>query len=102
MPRLQNDRFFLVPGDKNVSVLGNTIPFDKFVFYVTPEEWNQFLQVESKASKGQQLTETEYMPLVPMLETLPQQGLDNSVRQVIIIDGDIPNLFTRPKLWHFR
>lgn len=102
MPRLQNGRFFLVPGDKNISVLGNTIPADRFVFYITPEEWAQFLQVDAKASKGQQLTEAEFMPLVPMLETLPQQGLDNSVRQVVIIDRDIPHLFIRPKLWTFR
>ena len=102
MPRLQNDRFFLVPGDKNVSVLGNVIPADSFVFYVTPEEWAQFLLVDEKGMKGQQLTEADFMPIVPMLETLPQQGPDNSVRRIIIIDRDIPNLFTRPKLWSFR
>jgi hypothetical protein len=102
MPKLVNERFFLVPGDKNVSVLGNTIPFDKFVFYVTPEEWAQFLQIDAKASKNQQLTEAEFMPLVPMLETLPQSGPDMMLRKVIIIDRDIPNLFTRPKLWTFR
>jgi hypothetical protein len=102
MPKLVNERFYLLPGDKNVSVLGNTISPDNYVFYVTPEEWAQLLAVDEKAAGGKQLTEAEFMPLVPMLETLPQSGPDMRLRRVIIIDSDIPNLFTRPKLWHFR
>jgi hypothetical protein len=102
MPKLVNERFYLLPGDKNVSVLGNTISPNDFVFYVTPEEWAQLLAVDEKAAGGKQLTEAEFMPLVPMLETLPQSGPDMRLRRVIIIDSDIPNLFTRPKLWHFR